>query len=308
MTPLHVAAGAQRASVVRYLLESGANAFATDLGGETPLQTFTTSLTNTSDLFSVFGMSASVRESVIIPKLDTATALMTQEQRSSLIEGWMPPRMHECLLTTCEHEEPDDDAGTLQFTRNQPTPLEDILQSGDSMDFSRVEYIPLSVLKSDPRGIFKSFRDAWKMIICAILAILRSREVPTVNKIDRELCTGLYDLRKIEHYKSKGGKIEFALDAILKVTENVVKNGDDGWEYGVFEEEIEAHDPTPLDEMYDVARFMCFNREVGRHLNLVPTEMSICMDWRMMMPIIKHPLFNEVGREDGRSWSGPRPR
>ena len=257
MTPLHVAAGAQRASVVRYLLESGANAFAKDLGGETPLQTFTASLRNTSDFFSAFGMSSSARESDIIPKLETATALMTREQRSSLIEGWMPPRMHKCLLTTCELEDTDIDSSTHEFTRNQPTPLEDL-------DFFRIEYIPLSVLKSDPRGIFKSFHDAWKMIIVAIGAVLKRREVPTVHKIDRELCTGyLYDLRKIEHYKSKGGKIEFALDAILKVTENVVKNGDDGWEYWEFKEEIEAHDPTPLDRLYDVARFMCFNRGGG---------------------------------------------
>jgi len=260
MTPLHVAAGSQRATVVRYLLESGANASAEDLGGATPLQTFTAGLQNTSDFYSTFGMSGIVREVDVIPKFETAKALMTSEQRSSLIEGWMPPRMYECLLLTCDHEEPKADIAAGLYTRNQPTPLDDVCRSDE---FSRIEYIPMSVLKSDSRGIFKSFHDAWKMIVAAIWAILKRREVPTVNRIEQELHTGLYDLRKIRHYKDKGGKVEFALDAVLKVTENVFKDGDDGWEYCYCEEEIEAHIPTPLDEMYDVARCMCINRGGG---------------------------------------------
>lgn len=215
-----------------------------------------------SDFSATFGLGGTVREVDVLPRFETAKALMTPEQRRSLIEGWLPPRMYECLDTTAAHE---GDAGEMWgvdiFTRHQPTPLVAVCKSGE---FSRIEYIPMSVLASDPRGLFKSFHDAWRMLFAAIWEILRRREVPTVVRIDQELhSSDAYDLRKIQHYKDKGGKIEFALDAVLKVTENVVKDGDDGWEYGMFEEEIEAHDPTPLDEMYDVARFMCFNRGGG---------------------------------------------
>ena len=56
----------------------------------------------------------------------------------------------------------------------------------------------------------------------------------------------------------KGGKIEYALDALFSVTQNVLVDGDDGWEYDTFKDAIEAHPATPFDGAFDVARVKCF--------------------------------------------------
>ena len=60
-----------------------------------------------------------------------------------------------------------------------------------------------------------------------------------------------------------GGKVEFALDALFNKTEHVLVDGDCGWEYDDFKEQIEAHPSTPLDGSFDIAFFMCVNRGGG---------------------------------------------
>ena len=66
-----------------------------------------------------------------------------------------------------------------------------------------------------------------------------------------------------QFFIEKGGRIEYALDAILGITENVYNEGDDGYEYVTFEDDIEALPSTPLDWQFDIARFMCFERGGG---------------------------------------------
>jgi hypothetical protein len=60
-----------------------------------------------------------------------------------------------------------------------------------------------------------------------------------------------------------GGKVEFALDALFNITEHVLVDGDCGWEYEDFKEQIEAHPSTPLDGSFDIAFCMCVNRGGG---------------------------------------------
>ena len=58
-------------------------------------------------------------------------------------------------------------------------------------------------------------------------------------------------------------KIEYALDALLGVTENVLLSGDDGWSYIDFQENIEAIAPTEMDDAFDVAFVNCISRAGG---------------------------------------------
>jgi hypothetical protein len=59
---------------------------------------------------------------------------------------------------------------------------------------------------------------------------------------------------KHQHFLSKGqGRIEFAIDALIDITQNMVVRGDDGWEYHLFQDEIEVLTPTPLDKAFGIS-------------------------------------------------------
>ena len=261
-TPLHIAAAAQKAAVVQHLLANGANAGVKDLGGKTPLETFFASLQSSPDMFSTFGLGGMVREIDVIPKLETAKALMAPAQRSGLIGGWMPLRMRECLETTVAHEV-DEDYGSSPFTRNQPTPLVDVCRS---YYFSRIEYIPMNVLKSDPRGLFKSFNDAWKMIFRAIWEVLKRTEVPTLSIVSNKsyvVAWACMILVRSSITKTRVGRSSLRLmlfSRLQKMSSGMVMMAGNTV---LFKEEIEAHPETPLGKMYDVARYMCFNHGGG---------------------------------------------
>jgi hypothetical protein len=79
----------------------------------------------------------------------------------------------------------------------------------------------------------------------------------------------MVDLRKYYHFVQRGGKIEYALDALINVCNNIhTTKGDDGWMYDLYQDEIEAHPATPLDSFYDLARLKCF--EINGNLILHP--------------------------------------
>jgi hypothetical protein len=188
--------------------------------------------------------------------LSLVLADMTQQQRSALIEGWLSPRMKMMLLLTAELEESSfQDDGVFQS--RVPTLLSDCCSYG----FNRIGYIPLYVLEADPRGIFRSFKDGYSYCFLAIAAILRRDRTPTVQRIHHEIIShsSLYDGRKFQFYLEKGGKIEFAIYAVIQITQNVLFDGDDGWEYSMFEDEIEALPSNPLDECFEGARLRCIN-------------------------------------------------
>ena len=146
----------------------------------------------------------------------------------------------------------DDDI----FRSFEPTSLEECC---GWCGFNRIDYIPLRVLTRDPRGIFKSFHDGYAMCFRAIAVIFRRNEAPTVRRVITEIaiCNYLYDYRKFRYYLDSGGRVEYALYGVFKITENVLGNGDDGWIYETFREEIEAIPSNPLDDRFEVARSMC---------------------------------------------------
>ena len=59
-------------------------------------------------------------------------------------------------------------------------------------------------------------------------------------------------------------RVEFALDALLNITEYVLLDDEQcGWEYDDLKEQIEAYPSTPLDGSFEIAFFMCVNRGGG---------------------------------------------
>ena len=134
----------------------------------------------------------------------------------------------------------------VHFTRFQPTPISECCAC---FGISRIDYIPPAVLSSpeNRNGLYKSFNDGWGFVWMAIQAVLKDGCTPsTIRRVEQHLESprGLvdlrYDSRKYHHFLSKGGKVEFAIDALINVTRNVAVDGDDGWEYGIFDDQIES--------------------------------------------------------------------
>lgn len=155
------------------------------------------------------------------------------------------------------------------FQKNTPTCLADW-----EMLCIDCEYIPPEVFQRNPQGLYEGFNTGWSMICRAIADILQRKQAPTVTRIrnDTAQCSGGFiDIRKYRHFLEKGGNIEFALDAVLSITENVLLNGGDGWEYETFKDAIEAHPATDLDGAFDVARVKCLEiREGDRPVRMGP--------------------------------------
>jgi hypothetical protein len=139
--------------------------------------------------------------------------------------------------------------------------------NGDEiMDVMREEtlcmrYIPLEIVLQGRTVSSKMFNDGWGAIFCCVAELLRRGMAPTCNRIKDTFARQAN--KNYRFFIEKGGRIEYALDAILGITENVYNDGDDGYEYETFEDDIEALPSTPLDWQFDIARFMCFERGGG---------------------------------------------
>lgn len=185
--------------------------------------------------------------------------LMKDSEKRQLIDGWMSPRMLLALKISAElGYYMIGDLDGVSFQQFKPTPLSDCCAL---FGIHRMEHIPPTTLRAyNPDGLYKSFVDGWQIVWGAIMTLLQRNLVPTKARVENEilrLCCEQrysYDSRKWQHFKDKGGKIEYALDAILYQNRNVCVDGDDGWEYDIFEDQFNALDATPLDLAFDLAR------------------------------------------------------
>ena len=242
-TALHVAASQMRHRNITSLLNAGADASLTNMVGETPVQSLKAQLQSYGDMSAAFGLiQLAPQEIDVIPKLESLTALMPKKQSDLLSDGWMSPRMH-CMLTITAEIESD---GMIDG------------------QFLRGEYIPAEVMKSREQD--QGFREGWGEVWLAIKSVLHDNATPTVTRVKEYMengKTGPEAKKKLEAFLKAEGKIEFALDALLGVTENVLLSGDDGWSYKDFQENVEAIAQTEMDEAFDVAFVMCVTRAGG---------------------------------------------
>jgi len=242
---LHVAAACQQHKNVQFLINAGADPTKRNLDGDTPLDCLNNALQNYDDMFASFGMNNRVPSAEdVIPRLACFTSLMPANQRALLHHGWMSPRVKYMLEVTADLE------------------IEFILD--DRMDdvTSRMEYIPPAVWNQNrEEDKFHRFVDGWGACFRVIREVLRQDLVPTVDRVHQYLVSR--EARESQHFLRNGGKVDFALDALINVTRNVLVDGDDGWEYGTFQDDIEALPSTPLDGAFDIVRFKCINEGGG---------------------------------------------
>ena len=264
-TALHVAATLMRHEAMEALMGMGANRQLRNLDNETPLECVEKTEASHQDFWSTFSQEGTIHESVVLPTFRSIKALTTPAEHSLLIDGWLSPRMKFMLEITAEFGiEMTLEGCEVNFKSNQPTSLEECC---GACGINLIEYIPASVLKSNnPRGLYASFNNGWGYCFLAVHSLLRRGEAPTVNRVEdylSRLSDYRVDRRKFQHFKDKGGKVEFALDAVIDITRKVAVNGNDAWEYHTYEADIENLPATPLDRAFDIVRYMSINQGGG---------------------------------------------
>jgi len=248
-SPLHVAVSCSNPVAIQYLIQSGARRSAKDLKGHTPMTKLLKQRENKSSTFSTPRTSPTDVESF----LDSAYHLMSKVQSRQLVDGWLSPRMLRMLEMTAAMiwdsiNGPFTDSRLKNYA---PTSLPICFDMCDGIEY--IQYIPfVEISKKNPDGLYKSFEDGWGIVWEAIASLLHTQRAPTLTRVEQEIYNIGADLRKWSHFAEKGGKIEYALDALLDVARNLHL---DGW----FENDSDddALPDSPLDGAFDVARVKC---------------------------------------------------
>jgi hypothetical protein len=174
-----------------------------------------------------------------------------------LIDGWMSPRMREMLSITADLF----DGGILEcdveqdFEDRKATPLK------DCMGLTAIEFLPSHVLEQNARGLYKSFWRGWGQLFQAMARLLRRGDVPTVSRVYDEATRHLSfsnPMVALNYYLKHGGRVQYAIDALLTTTMKVLLQGDYYWEYEEYRHEVEAHPPAmPWDMAFPIAWAKC---------------------------------------------------
>jgi hypothetical protein len=191
---------------------------------------------------------------------------MSEDSKQLLIDEWLSPRMREMLTITANIESNWYLKGPLgrccKFVPCQAKPLEECCAKRGGI--RRIEYIPDHVLRDNADGFFQSFAESWEGLFHTCHSLLERGKAPYVAEVDdREMHGSLRSTSKYAHFKQKGGKVSFALDAIIDLTEKALVGDDEGavvWKYDDHRAAIEAHPETLLDRCFDIARWMLIDR------------------------------------------------
>lgn len=191
---------------------------------------------------------------------ETVLALIPSGSSDELIDEWLSPRMMKMFEITAELSvnivKEDSD---VFFVKDKATPLS---QCAGVFGVHLIHYIPTEILHQNCQGLYKSFCDGWGIVWSAIVKVIHNRQAPTITRIEQEIHAMGADLRKWHHFQQKGGKIDYALDALFDVTKKVYRNGDYHWVYNNCKDDIEKIPATESDDMFDVAQAKCFETDI----------------------------------------------
>ena len=231
-TPLHQAA-ANHNDAIPWLVELGANKRAVNLDGKPPIYYLRKQWKKFVTMYREDQMG--VPAAFCQDHLEYVLTLMPRQERLFLASGeshnksssdafkWLSPRMVYQLLRIAEIEMDcfSDGAGNLS-------------------------YIPNALFKKC--GNNEAFLDGYKDCYKAIIRCLRQGKAPTVDRLKK--CP----LASIRLYLELGGKIEYAIDAIIDL--GLVE-----YEDSLLEEDPDFLDlpETVLDDAFEIAKAMCID-------------------------------------------------
>lgn len=268
-TPLHCAASVKNLKAMVFLIQHGAQRFVQNISGMTPLMVLERSRRDAEDTEEMYSLTAPKMPATIINYHCSAKLLMNDSLRRSLIDGWMSSRMHYMLKLTAESIVDLKECEPVTFEEAKPMPYSKCFKEIYGFvqfehGFPRFEYIPTEIFLRNREGIPESFLSAWYMIWEAIMNLLRKRMSPSKTNIQNELghasSNGTiqdFDMNKIQTFYTMGGKIDFAIDALINISKNTLIHGSDEWEYDIFKDDIDNMPATPFDDYFELARLKC---------------------------------------------------
>jgi hypothetical protein len=282
-TPLHAAVQALKPQAIRYLLSVGGDSSLRDSQNMTPLDLLLCNWRSQKDFNIVAGrIRKPPEESEVVPVLESIQALLTHSNHGSvkLIDSWLSPRMQK-LLETIAKEEYISLATKLQMLSLQKEGTTHTAVNPWEVT-NRVRYIPhkhvASIGVDGNKSNAMALLNGMKLIWSTLFQLLHRNEAPTVQNVVNFISTCIFwdlNLKPANHQETlssfigQGGKIEFIIDAMLDIAEerNCVEttsddNGD-AQQQRQQQEEIASLPPSPLDDMFDIARFMCISRGGG---------------------------------------------
>jgi hypothetical protein len=241
--PLHLAAAFPYHNIdsIKILIEAGADVSAKDGEGNTVVERIRAESHEVGDDDTNGFICIQVREDDVIPPYEALSALMTNEQKQKHVDGWLSPRMKWMLL---------------HVARSQ---IDDMLDNPSLGLSNTLRHIPAEVLRkyNSKNGHWSGYYECAKefqLIFVTIFSLLESGLTPTVDRVRTRL-NGVPDFL---NFTRNGGRVEHALDYILYQAKY---EGDDCvYDY---QSEYESLDPSSLDGMYEMTRFMLVNRGGG---------------------------------------------
>eukprot|EP00956_Cyclotella_meneghiniana_P025696 scaffold54095_cov51-Cyclotella_meneghiniana.AAC.5 len=229
--PVHLAAKSFNARDIKVLITAGADRSKTS-DWRTPIDTVRSISYDIGDFPNLRRLIYTcVREINVIPPYETIKALMTNEEKAKLIDGWMTPRLYS------------------QMKQN----ASDAIHDAKDVEFGYSNhwyFIPPHVLENYPNGRYYRCGEAFSLVFDRIHVLLEDRRAPTKDRIESDLI----GRRMYDNFVSNGFKVEYALDYLLHYAQH------DPIEDGEFYDE-QPGEFSHLDGMFEFARFMLGNKE-----------------------------------------------
>lgn len=195
-TPLHSAVECRNFNVVKFLIANGADKNAADEIDYKPIDALEEAIRNRKD--DSFMVKFNPNESLVMPEYECLIALMPQEKRDNLIDGWMSPRMSSVLVQVTD----------------------DLIQGIEFFGASGLEYIPNETVAKLGEALIKMVH---RIYLQAILDVLESNHAPTVQSIHEKI--ELSKSKSSDAFSMNGVKVEYTLDAVLDMAESAVVRG-----------------------------------------------------------------------------------
>jgi hypothetical protein len=249
--------------VIAYLCAIGADRTTLDGKYQSPLDCVL------RDYFGDYAPHAKpFREGLLMRTFETTKLLMSEEEKDSLVDGWLSPRMLHLLEKAAGQMVQRGVENPICHSRHDDHHVPDSLHAHFRLDTLRYTF------KRDnfPTAFTKGFLKEWILKFTAVHELLKRRTAPTIGRINKlvaaELLPGYKDLseQKDVHYRyCESGKeplTEHVLVTLVDIVKEGVSTGSFVDDADKFERDLAS---TPLDDLYDLARVMCLNKHVAEH-------------------------------------------
>ena len=243
--PLHIAALFPYHNIeciIKILIEAGADPSAKDGEGCTAAEIVRSKSHEVGDRGTTGITFMKVREADVVPPYEALVALMTNEEKRKHLDGWMSPRMKWMLHHVARSE------------------IDDMVDNPSLGLSNTLLFVPAEVLRkyntnNNHWSGYYQCAEELQIIFITINDLLEDGVSPTIGRIRMRL----NGVPLFMSFCDNGGEIEHAIDYIL------YQAGDERNDYqdDYYQTEFESLDTSPLDGMYDLARFMLINRGGG---------------------------------------------